>query len=103
MFNRLQTRWKVSAGKLFLIIVTFAIGGSLCGYTGRKLIHFTNIEEGILWVVAYLIIITVIWPIAVLLVSIPLGQFSFFKRYLHNMFEKIRGNRKIKDKNPNSL
>ena len=103
MFNRLQTRWKVSAGRLFLIIATFAIGGSLCGYTGRKLLSFTNIEEEILWVIAYLIVITVLWPIAVLIVSIPLGQFSFFKRYLHNMLEKIRGTRKTKDKNPNSF
>ena len=103
MFNRLQTRWKVSAGRLFLIIATFAIGGSLCGYTGRKLLSFTNIEEEILWVIAYLTVISVLWPIAVLIVSIPLGQFSFFKRYLHNMLEKIRGTRKTKDKNPNSF
>ena len=103
MFNKLQTTWKVSAGRLFLIIATFAIGGSLCGYTGRKLMSYTNIEEGAFWVIAYMIIITEIWPIAVLFVSIPLGQFSFFKRYLHNMFEKIRGKRKTKDKNPKSL
>ena len=103
MFNKLQTRWKVSARRLFLIIATFAIGGSLCGYTGRKLLGYTNIEKGILWVIAYLIIITIIWPIAVLLVSIPMGQFSFFKRYLYNMFEKIRGKIKTKYKNPNSL
>ena len=103
MFNKLRTRWKVSAGRLFLIIATFAIGGSLCGYTGRKLLGYTNIEKGILWVITYLIVITIIWPIAVLLVSIPMGQFSFFKRYLHNIFEKIKVNIKNKYKNPNSF
>ena len=103
MFNKLQTRWKVNSGRLFLIIATFAIGGSLCGYTGRKLLSYTNIEKDILWAITYIITVTVLWPIAVLFVSIPLGQFSFFKRYLHNLFEKIRGNRKTKDKNPNIL
>ena len=98
MFNKLQTKWNVSAGRLLLIIATFAIGGSLCGYTGRKLLSYTNLEKGILWVIAYIITMTILWPIAVLLVSIPLGQFSFFKRYLRNMFEKLTGKRNHADK-----
>lgn len=98
MFNKLQTKWNVSAGRLLLIIATFAIGGSLCGYTGRKLLSYTNLEKGILWVIAYIITMTILWPIAVLLVSIPLGQFSFFKRYLRNMFEKLTDKRNHADK-----
>ena len=103
MLNKLQTKWNVSAGRLLLIITTFAVGGSLCGYTGRKLLDYTNIEKGFLWVISYIITITLLWPIAVLLVSIPFGQFSFFKRYLRNMFEKIRGNPKAAEEKPNSL
>ena len=95
MFKKLQIKWKVSAARLLLIIVTFAIGGSLCGYTGRKLLLFLNIEKGVFWVFLYIITISILWPIAVILVSIPLGQFSFFKRYLRNMYEKIGGKIKI--------
>ena len=103
MLNKLQTKWNVSAGRLLLIITTFAVGGSLCGYTGRKLLDYINIDKGVLWVIAYILTITLLWPIAVLLVSIPLGQFAFFKRYLYNMFDKLRGKPTAADKKPNSL
>ena len=91
MLNKLQDKWHVGPMRLLLIIVTFAVGGSLCGYTGRKLLELTNIEKGFVWVVLYILIVTVLWPISVLLVSIALGQFSFFKRYLINMFRSISG------------
>ena len=103
MFKKLQTKWNVSARRLILIIITFALGGSLCGYSGRKLLGYINLEKGILWIIVYIAIVTILWPIAVLLVSIPLGQYSFFKRYLRNMFEKLRGKRNAADKNTNSL
>ena len=99
MLNKLQIKWKVSAGRLLLIIATFAIGGSLCGYAGRKLLGYSSIEKGVWWVIIYIITVTILWPIAVLLVSIPLGQFSFFKRYLRNMYEKIRGKRSSDSEN----
>lgn len=60
-----------------LIITTFALGGSLCGYLGRKLLLFSGLEKGVLWLLIYIILITLLWPFCVLLVSIPLGQFSF--------------------------
>ena len=91
MLNKLQDKWHVGPVRLLLIIATFAIGGSLCGYAGRKILRLTNVEKGFVWVVLYILIVTVLWPISVLLVSIPLGQFSFFKRYLSNMIRRISG------------
>ena len=91
MFQKLQNKWKVSAGRLVLVIATFAIGGSLCGYAGRKIMDFTNIEKGILWVILYVLLITVLWPMAVIMVSIPLGQFVFFKKYIKNIFSRMGG------------
>ena len=91
MLNKLQEKWKVGTVRLFLIITTFAVGGSLCGYACRKLLGLTTIDEGFLWVILYILIVTILWPISVLLVSIPLRQFSFFKRYLHKMFKRITG------------
>ncbi len=82
-----------------LIIATFAIGGSLCGYTGKKLLALTNIEKGVLWMLLYMITISILWPISVLVVSIPCGQFSFFKRYLRNVYNKIVVKRKLENKN----
>jgi formyltetrahydrofolate-dependent phosphoribosylglycinamide formyltransferase len=89
MFEKLKQRWKVNGLNLVLIITTFAIGGSFCGYTGRKLLALTPLDKGALWIVIYIILITILWPLAVLLVSIPLGQFGFFKRYISKIFKRF--------------
>jgi formyltetrahydrofolate-dependent phosphoribosylglycinamide formyltransferase len=82
MLEKLKKRWKVNGINLALIITTFALGGSLCGYAGRKLILLMHLEKGITWVIVYILLITFLWPLAVLLISIPLGQFGFFKKYV---------------------
>lgn len=82
MFTRLQQKWKVNGWRLLLIIATFAIGGSLCGYAARKIMQVLPVEQPVLWTIVYIFIVTLTWPLSVFLVSIPLGQFSFFRSYL---------------------
>jgi formyltetrahydrofolate-dependent phosphoribosylglycinamide formyltransferase len=94
MLKKLQQRWKVNGLNLVLIITTFALGGSLCGYAGRKILLLTNLEKGALWFILYIILITLLWPLCVLLISVPLGQFAFFKRYLTKVWGKISGRSK---------
>ncbi|MGG9962164.1 phosphoribosylglycinamide formyltransferase [Ferruginibacter sp. SUN106] len=89
MFEKLKQRWKVNGLNLVLIITTFAIGGSLCGYAGRKILALTNLEKGALWVILYILLITLLWPLCVLLVSFPFGQFGFFKKYLGRVFKRF--------------
>jgi formyltetrahydrofolate-dependent phosphoribosylglycinamide formyltransferase len=93
MLKKLKAHWKVNGINLVLIIATFALGGSLCGYAGRKLLLLTNLEKGPLWVILYILLVTLLWPLCVILISIPLGQFSFFKRYLAKVWKKISGKR----------
>ncbi len=90
MFEKLKQHWKVNGLNLILIITTFALGGSLCGYAGRKLLGLTSLDKGVLWVILYIILVTLLWPLAVLLVSIPLGQFSFFKKYIGKVLRRFR-------------
>lgn len=94
MFQKLKQHWKVNGINLVLIITTFALGGSLCGYAGRKLLALTNIDKGALWVILYILLVTLLWPLAVLLVSIPLGQFSFFKKYISKVLGRFGGKKK---------
>jgi hypothetical protein len=94
MLKKLQQRWKVNGLNLVLIITTFALGGSLCGYAGRKILLYTNLEKDVLWFVLYILLITLLWPLCVLLISIPLGQFAFFKRYLIKVWGKMSGKSK---------
>jgi formyltetrahydrofolate-dependent phosphoribosylglycinamide formyltransferase len=93
MFEKLKSRWKVNGINLLLIIATFALGGSLCGYAGRKILLLTGLDKGIAWVILYIILVTLLWPVCVLLISIPMGQFAFFKRYIIKIGKKMSGRR----------
>ena len=91
MFQKLKARWKVNGINLVLIISTFALGGSLCGWAGRKLLLMTGLEKGIAWLILYIILVTLLWPLCVLLISIPLGEFAFFRRYILKIGRKFSG------------
>ncbi|MFT3681936.1 MAG: phosphoribosylglycinamide formyltransferase [Ferruginibacter sp.] len=91
MLEKLKRKWKVNTIRFILIICTFAIGGSLCGYLGRRLMDLTGLEKGFLWVLLYIIMVTLVWPLCVILVSIPMGQFNFFKQYLIKLGRKMSG------------
>src|SRR5688572_23895392 len=97
MIKRLKDKWKVSGIRLILILVTFATGGSLTGLIGKKLMFYTGIENPYLYFPLYIILITFIWPVMVIIVSVPLGQFNFFKAYLENMGNRIWGKTKNGD------
>jgi len=91
MLKKLQELWKVNFLNLALILLTFALGGSLCGWAGRKILLLTSLEKGIIWVLLYIILITLLWPLCVLIISIPLGQYSFFKKYIFKIINKFSG------------
>jgi hypothetical protein len=91
MIRRLQDKWKVSGLRLLVILVIFATGGSLTGYLGKKVMALTGIENHWVYLPFYFILVTCIWPFMVLLVSLPLGQFPFFKTYIGNLLGKISG------------
>ena len=96
MLKKLKARWKVNSINLVLIITTFAMGGSLCGYLGRTILALSNLENyKLVWFVFYIIIVTLLWPLSVLAISIPLGQFAFFKRYILKVWQKLSGKKKI--------
>lgn len=91
MFEKLQKKWKVSGVRLVFIIATFAIGGSLAGFAGKKIMNFLSIGEDWIWGILYILIITILWPASVLLVSIFTGQFRFFKKYIQKIGQKFSG------------
>ena len=88
MFRKFKEKWQVGSFRLLFILATFAIGGSLCGYMGRKLLILLHIHTGIFRLGLYVIMVTLLWPMAVILVSIPFGQFSFFRNYLMRVFAR---------------
>ena len=101
MFSKLQKKWNVGGWQLILVIATFAIGGSLTGWLGRKILAITPLEHNWLYYLLYIVLITLIWPFVVLLISIPLGQFSFFKKYLRRILDKIIRSKTLSDNQEN--
>ncbi len=94
MLQKLKDRWKVNTLNLILIISTFAIGGSLCGKAGARLLELGGFEKSLSYWVVYIILVTLLWPLFVIATSIPLGQFSFFKNYLLHIWQRISGKHK---------
>jgi hypothetical protein len=91
MFQGLQKKWKVSGWRFFLVLLTFAVGGSLTGLVGKKIMNGLGVESTVLYIIIYILIITIIWPLMVLLISIPLGQFPFFKKYISRIGQRLAG------------
>lgn len=91
MFNRLQEKWKVTAWQVSIIIVVFALGGSLCGWLGKRVLNMLAIEEISLRIPLYILLVSLLWPVCVILISIPFGQFPFFWNYLKKIFKRMTG------------
>src|SRR5580765_3029704 len=89
MFERLQQKWKAGPVQIVLIITCFAVGGSLTGYSAKKIMDVLSVEKDWLWTIIYILLVTVIWPLAVLIVSFFFGQFKFFKGYVTRLGQKI--------------
>jgi len=89
MFKNLKQRWKVTSLQLALIICTFAIGGSATGFVAKKILNWLAIDHDWLWTIIYILLIIIIWPLAVLVVSIFFGQFRFFSGYVHRLGVKM--------------
>jgi formyltetrahydrofolate-dependent phosphoribosylglycinamide formyltransferase len=91
MLNRLQKKWKVGPVRLLIILIVFALGGSATGYVGRKIMPLFGINSTWIYIPLYIIVVTIIWPMMVLLVSIPFGQFSFFRSYIIKLGKRMAG------------
>ena len=89
MFEKLRKKWKVNVIQLILILSTFAIGGSLTGFVAKKIMNVISIEADWLWAIVYILLVTIIWPLMVILVSIPFGQFRFFTNYTMKLGQKM--------------
>lgn len=89
MFEKLRQRWGISAMRVVLVLMTFAIGGSLCGYAARHIMLLLDVPSRIVWWALYLALVTILWPVAVMVVSLPFGQFYFFKSYLTRLARRI--------------
>lgn len=89
MFSKLKEKWGVSWGRFILIFITFALGGSLCAKVGSMILETVLPEKNVIYWIVYIPVMTLVWPLCVLLVSVPFGQFGFFVNYLKKMGSRM--------------
>ena len=89
--NKLRNKWGVGVIQFWLIIATFALGGSLSGYLNKKVLNLVFEEKNAAYWVFYPIVLTILWPFSVILVSFVTGQFLFFKGYLGRVLGRLFG------------
>jgi len=89
--NKLQQKWGVGPVQFWLIITTFALGGSLSGYLNKKILNLVFLEKNAAYWLIYPLLLTILWPFSVILVSFATGQFAFFKGYLGRIWGRLSG------------
>jgi formyltetrahydrofolate-dependent phosphoribosylglycinamide formyltransferase len=89
MFKRLQQKWKVGPLQIIFIIICFAVGGAVTGFAAKKIMNVLLIRQDWLWAIIYIVLVTIIWPIAVVTVSLFFGQFTFFSGYVLRLLRKL--------------
>ena len=89
--KRLQEKWKLGTGQFWLVILTFALGGSLSGRLCSFLLKLVFLEKNWAFWLVYPLFLTILWPFSVIFVSLFTGQFTFFKGYLARVGSRLLG------------
>lgn len=89
--NKLQEKWGLGPLQFWLVMLTFALGGSLSGRLCTKILDLVILERNWAFWLIYPLFLTILWPFSVLFVSFFTGQFTFFKGYLSRVGAKLLG------------
>lgn len=95
-FLRLKDKWNLkSMTQLILVLVTFSIGGSICGALTGKIMSWSSMSlKSPFWWISYIVLASIIWPACVYVISFFFGQQHFFRKYLVKMGKRMFGKNK---------
>jgi len=89
--SKLREKWGLGPLQFWLVILTFALGGSLSGRLCSKILNLVFLEKNWAFWLIYPLLLTILWPFSVIIVSFFTGQFRFFKGYLGRVGAKLFG------------
>ena len=95
--NKLRAKWGLGPVQFWLVMLTFALGGSLSGRLCTKILDLVILERNWAFWLIYPLFLTVLWPFSVIFVSFFTGQFTFFKGYLSRVGSKLFGRTVVAD------
>ncbi len=90
-FARLQERWGVSAFRVVIILIVFALTGTTVLFIKAPILDFIVGENQKNWLhsVIYFILILPIYNILLLIYGAIFGQFSFFWEFEKKFFKRL--------------
>lgn len=94
MFEKLKTKWDIDSNfQVIMIIIVFAITGSLAVKVAGPVLEFVKVTRGnfnsILYWTLRILIILPIYQVLLLLVAAVLGQFRFFWNFQKKTFGRF--------------
>jgi len=95
--NKLRAKWGLGPVQFWLVMLTFALGGSLSGRLCTKILDLVILERNWAFWLIYPLFLTILWPFSVIFVSFFTGQFTFFKGYLSRVGAKLFGRTLVAD------
>lgn len=106
MFTRLKKHWKADNKKLFFILLTFTITGSLTAWLSNRIGVWLLLDKFSLgWWLSKILVFIFGYQVLILIIGFCLGQFPFFwnyeKKILHalRLLKKINTNENLQIKN----
>ena len=92
MFEKLKEKWKVNNLDLVLILVVFALTGSSTVWLTAKITGWLKLDSSspLYWLLK-ISMLAFGYPIILIVLSIPFGQFRFFSGFLNKTWRRIRG------------
>ena len=89
--KKLQTRWGVSAIRVIIILVVFALTGTTVLFIKAPILNFIVGENEKSWIhsVIYFILILPLYNILLLIYGAFFGQFKFFWEFEKKFFRRI--------------
>jgi formyltetrahydrofolate-dependent phosphoribosylglycinamide formyltransferase len=95
MFEKLKKRWHLNDRDLILVFLVFAITGSLTAFFTRQITTWLLLDRGsFIYYVCKLGVLLIAYPILLLLISLPFGQFRFFLDFERRAWAQISGRKR---------
>jgi len=101
-FQKLQDKWGVSAKRVVLILIVFALTGTTILFLKTPILNFIVGESEKTWVhsLIYFILILPLYNLFLLMYGSIFGQFSFFWEYEKKFFRRMAFWKKKGESNP---
>ena len=86
VMNKLKKHWNISStSQLILILLVFAINGSLSGIITKPVLHFLTLDREsiplLLYWFLYILIMSIIYFALLIIISRIFGQETFFRKF----------------------